>query len=132
MEKRFINPPGIAASPAYTHVVTVSGGRTIYVSGQVPLDEKGELIGKGDLGAQTQKVFENLKTALAAAGADFTHVVKANYFIVGYRPEMLPTIREVRGQYLPKTNPPASTLVGVEKLFLDGVLIEVDLVAVVD
>lgn len=131
MEKRFINPPGVAASPAYTHVVTVTGGKTIYISGQVPLDEKGEIVGRGDLGAQTRQVFENLKAALSAAGADFTDIVKANYYIVGYRPDLLPAIREVRGRYLPKTNPPSSTLVGVEKLFLDGVLIEVDVVAVV-
>lgn len=131
MEKKFINPPGVAASPAYTHVVTVTGGKTIYISGQVPLDEKGQIVGAGDLGAQTRQVFENLKAALSAAGVDFSDIVKANYYIVGYRPELLATIREVRAQYLPKTNPPSSTLVGVEKLFLDGVSIEVDVVAVV-
>src|SRR5206468_4492386 len=131
MEKRFVNPSGVAASPAYTHVVSVSGGKTIFVSGQVALDEKGNLVGPGDLRAQTKRVFENLSRALAAVGAGFEDVVKMTYYVVGYRAEQLPVIREVRSEYLPRNNPPASTLVGVESLFMDGVLIEVEAIAVV-
>jgi len=131
MEKRFMNPTGVAASPAYTHAVEVSGGKTIFISGQVPLDEKGELVGRGDLREQTRKVFENLKRALAAAGARFEDVVKTTYYVVGYRPQHLAAIREVRSEYLSPAHPPASTLVGVEALFLEGVLIEVDAIAVV-
>jgi enamine deaminase RidA (YjgF/YER057c/UK114 family) len=131
MEKRFVNPPGVAASPAYTHAVSVSSGRTIFISGQVALDEKGNLVGRSDLRAQTKQVFENLNRALAATGARFEDVVKVTYYIVGYRPDQLPGIREVRSEYLSRTNPPASTLVGVESLFMDGVLIEVEAIAVV-
>ena len=132
MEKQFLNPKGAFGSPAFSQVATVRGGRTIYVSGQVALDEKGELVGRGDLRAQTRKVFENLKLALAAAGASFENLVKMNYYIVGYRPEHLAPIREVRSEYLSRTQPPASTLVGVEALFQDGVLIEVEAIAVVE
>lgn len=132
MEKRFLNPTGVAVSPAYTHVVEVSGGKTIYISGQVALDETGTLVGRGDLRAQTRKVFENLRRALAAAGAGFDDVVKLTYYIVGYRPDQLAPIREVRSEYLSKTHPPASTLVGVEALFLDDVLIEVEAIATVE
>ena len=131
MTKRFLNPEGVLASPAYTHVVEVSGAKTIFVSGQVALDDKGNLVGKGDIRAQTRQVFENLKRALAAAGAGFEDVVKLTYYIVGYRPELLAPIREVRSEYLPKAEPPASTLVGVDALFMDGVLIEVEAIAVV-
>lgn len=131
MEKRFVNPKGLAVSPAYTPAVEVSGGKTVFISGQVALDEKGELVGRGDLRAQTRKVFENLRLVLAAAGASFEDVVKTTYYIVGYRPEHLALIREVRSEYLSRTHPPASTLVGVEKLFLDDVLIEVEAIAVV-
>jgi enamine deaminase RidA (YjgF/YER057c/UK114 family) len=131
MEKKFLNPPGVAASPAYTHVVTVSGGRTVFVSGQVALDEHGNLVGKGDLRAQTKQAFENLKRGLAAAGARFEDIVKMTYYVVGYRPDQLPAIREGRAEYLSRTNPPASTLVGVEALFQEGVLIEVEAIAVV-
>jgi enamine deaminase RidA (YjgF/YER057c/UK114 family) len=132
MGKRFINPAGVAASPAYTHVVEVSGGRTIFVSGQVALDEKGALVGRGDLRAQTRQAFENLKRALGAAGARFEDVVKMTYYVVGYRPEQLAAIREGRSEYLSKTHPPASTLVGVDALFQEGVLIEVEATAVVE
>jgi enamine deaminase RidA (YjgF/YER057c/UK114 family) len=132
MEKQFLNPMGAFGSPAFSQVATVRGGKTIYVSGQVALDEKGELVGRGDLRAQTRKVFENLKLALAAAGAGFESVVKMSYYIVGYRPEHLAPIREVRSEYLSRTHPPASTLVGVEALFQDGVLIEVEAIAVVE
>jgi enamine deaminase RidA (YjgF/YER057c/UK114 family) len=131
MEKRFVNPPGVAASPAYTHAVSVSPGRTIFISGQVALDEAGNLVGAGDLRAQTKQVFENLRRSLAATGARFEDVVKVTYYIVGYRPEQLPAIREVRSEYLSRTHPPASTLVGVESLFMDGVLIEVEATAAV-
>ena len=131
MEKKFLNPPGVAASPAYTHVVSVSGGKTIFISGQVALDEKGNLVGRGDLRAQTKQVFENLGRALAAAGAGFEDVVKMTYYVVGYRAEQLPSIREARSEYLSRASPPASTLVGVEALFMDGVLIEVEAIAVV-
>jgi enamine deaminase RidA (YjgF/YER057c/UK114 family) len=132
MEKQFLNPMGAFGSPAFSQVATVRGGKTIYVSGQVALDEKGELVGRGDLRAQTRKVFENLKLALAAAGAGFESVVKMSYYIVGYRPEHLAPIREVRSEYLSRTQPPASTLVSVEALFQDGVLIEVEAIAVVE
>ena len=132
MEKQFLNPKGAFCSPAFSQVATVRGGKTIYVSGQVALDEKGELVGRGDLRAQTRKVFENLELALAAAGAGFENLIKMNYYIVGYRPEHLAPIREVRSEYLSRTHPPASTLVGVEALFQDGVLIEVEAIAVVE
>ena len=132
-EKRFINPEGLAVSPAYTQVVTARGGKTVYISGQVPLDAKGELVGKGDLRAQTLKVFENLRIALAAAGANFSDVVKLSYFIKNYKPADRLLIRQIRDRFFPADKPlPASTLIGVDALFLDDVLIEVECVAVVD
>ena len=133
LDKQFVNPKSLMASPAFSQVAIIKGGgKTIYISGQVALDEKGELVGRGDIRAQTRKVFENLKVALAAAGAGFEDVVKLTYYIVGYRPEQLGPIREVRSEYLSKAHPPASTLVGVEALFQPDVLIEVEAVAILD
>ena len=132
MKIEFIQPRGIAASPSYTHVVTASGGTTIHVSGQVALDEAGNLVGRGDLAAQTRQVFENLGRALAAAGATFENVIKLTTYVVGYRPEQVATIRDVRSGFLPRERPPASTLVGVEALAYEGLLIEVEAIAVVD
>ena len=133
MEKQFFNPKGLMASPAFSQVATVRGGsKTIFISGQVALGDDMKLVGKGDIRAQTRKVFENMQAALAAAGATFDDVIKVTYYIVGYRPELLGPIREVRSEFLPKKNPPASTLVGVEALFEPDVLIEVEAIAIVD
>ncbi len=66
---QFINPPTLATPPGFTHVVQITGGRTVYISGQVAVDQAFRLIGKGDFHAQAQQVFENLKAALAAVGA---------------------------------------------------------------
>src|SRR5262249_39051978 len=78
VETQFLNPPGLCPTFGWTHVVTAAGGKTVHVSGQVSVNERGEVVGKGDLKAQTQQAFENLKTALAAAGATFRDVVKMN------------------------------------------------------
>lgn len=132
MEKKFLNPPTIATPRGYTHVVTVTGGKTVFISGQVAFNQKGELVGKGDLRAQTTQVYENLKNALAAAGATTSDVVKLNTYVVDFKAADLAAIREVRGQYFPNAeHMPASTLVGVQALAFEGLLIEVEAVAVV-
>lgn len=65
----FVNPPGLAQPPGYSHVVEIRGGRTVYIAGQTALDEKGKLIGKNDFEAQADQVFRNLSMALAAVGS---------------------------------------------------------------
>ena len=131
MQPQFLNPPTLGPTNGWTHVVTHTAGKTIYVSGQVSVNERGEVVGKGDLRAQVVQTFENLKHALAAAGATFRDVVKCNTYVVGLKPESVPIIREVRGRYFDAKQPPASTLVGVEALVGDGLLIEIEVVAVV-
>jgi enamine deaminase RidA (YjgF/YER057c/UK114 family) len=126
------NPPGLSAPRGYTHVVSASGGRTVYVAGQVALDVQGEVVGKGDLRAQARQVFENLRTALSSAGASFKDVVKWNAYVVNLKPEDLPVLREARADALKDTTPPASTLVGVQALANPDFLIEVEAIAVVD
>jgi enamine deaminase RidA (YjgF/YER057c/UK114 family) len=131
MERQFINPPGLSTPRGYTHVVTTPLGRLVFIAGQVATDANGQLVGAGDLRAQAEQVFENLKTALAAAGATFADVVKGTTFIVGYKPEDRAIIAEVRSRYLPAEQPPTSTLVGVQALALPEFLIEVEVIAVV-
>src|SRR6185312_11799518 len=111
---RFLTPPTLAPTPGYTHVVRVTGGQTVYLAGQVALDAAGNLVGRGDFRAQAAQVFENLKTALAAVGADFTHVVKLNLYVLDRA--NLPILREVRDQYINTQAPPASTLLVVAGL----------------
>jgi len=129
--KQFFNPPTLNPTNGFSHVVAATGGKTVYVSGQVSVNEKAEVVGKGDFRAQVEHTFENLKAALAAAGATFADVVKVAYFVVGLKPELVPHIREVRRKYLDAANPPASTLVGVEALVVPDWLIEIEVIAVV-
>jgi enamine deaminase RidA (YjgF/YER057c/UK114 family) len=131
MDRQFINPPEIATPRGYTHVVTVTGGKMVFIAGQVAFDSAGEIIGKGDLRAQATQVYTNLKAALAAAGATFTDVVKMNTYIVNYKAADLPIIREVRSQFFLQEHLPASTLVGVQALAIEGLLIEAEAIAVV-
>ena len=129
-ELQHIQPAGLAASPAYTHVVVASGGRTVYISGQVSLDAEGAVVGPGDLTAQTTQVMRNLGTALSAAGATFGDVVKITTYVVDYRPELRPVIAAARSPFFLPGAPPASTLVGVSALAGPEWLIEIEAVAV--
>jgi enamine deaminase RidA (YjgF/YER057c/UK114 family) len=132
MPAEFLNPPELCPTYGWSHVVTTTGGRTIHVSGQVGIDARGELVGPGDLKRQTEQAFENVRLALAAAGATMHHVVKSTIFVVNFRSDMLPTIREVRGRYFSQEHPPASTLVGVTALAGPEWLIEIEATAVVE
>lgn len=127
-----INPDGISQPTGYTHVVTVEGARKlVFVSGQVALNAKGDLVGNGDLKVQAQQVFSNLETALAAAGATFADVVKLTTFIVNYKPADRDIIRAVRTEFLPGDGPPASTLIGVQGLASADYMIEIEATAAV-
>jgi enamine deaminase RidA (YjgF/YER057c/UK114 family) len=97
------------------------------VSGQIGFDRDGNLA--GDFRAQAAQVFENLKRALAAAGAEFRHVVKMNVYMIEGASH-LAIFREVRDAYLNMSAPPASTLVYVPKLAREGLLIEIEAIAV--
>jgi enamine deaminase RidA (YjgF/YER057c/UK114 family) len=130
--KNYPVSPDLSAPRGYSHVVSVSGGRMIYVAGQISMDKDGNVVGKGDIRAQTRQVLQNVTAALAAAGATFKDVVKANTYVVNLAPESLAAIREVRAEFYPETDPPASTLVGVTALAFPDLLIEVEVVAVVE
>jgi enamine deaminase RidA (YjgF/YER057c/UK114 family) len=130
MPTEFFNPAKLPPTVGWTHVVTATGGKTVYISGQVSVNERGEVIGKGDLRAQTMRTFENLKHALTAVGAGFQDVVKMNLYVVGLKPEQVPVLREVRSRYVHAERPPASTLVGVTALVGADWLIEIEAIAV--
>jgi reactive intermediate/imine deaminase len=127
---RFTTPDTLPPTNGYSHIAEVSGGRTIYISGQIALDSSGKLVGESDLRAQTVQVFENLKAALESVGADFSHVVKLTIYMVDAT--QVAIMREVRDQYVNTANPPASTGVEISRLFRDGLLIEIDAMAVVN
>jgi reactive intermediate/imine deaminase len=128
--KRFLSPETLPPPFGYSHVVDALAGRVIYISGQVPLDPAGQLVGEGDIEAQARQVFENLTAALQAADASWPDVVKLNFFVVDVT--QIAAIRGIRDEYVNTGQPPASTLIEVSRLFRNDVLIEVDAVAVRD
>jgi len=123
----FSNSPGLSTPRGYTHVVDVPAGRTLYIAGQVAFDAEGKVVGKGDVRAQTEQVFRNLKIALESAGATFADVVKLNWYVKDMSP--LGVYRDVREQFLGSGPRPASTLVEVKGLALEDLLIEIEAVA---
>lgn len=125
---RFINPPEMAKPPGYTHVVEVTCGRTVFISGQVAQDANGNVVGVGDFHAQTERVFENLRAALAAVGGTFADVVKMTIFVTNM--DHLPVLRAVRDRYVNTAQPPASTAVMVSRLAHPDWMIEIEAVAV--
>lgn len=126
------NPAGLSPPTGYTHVTVVPAGRQVHISGQVALDAEGNVVGKGDLAKQTEQVFANLKTALAAAGADFSKVFKMVTYVVNLTPDKLPAVRGVRGRIFGEGPYPASTLVGVTALVNPDLLIEIEVIAALD
>lgn len=123
---------GLLLNPAFSQVVVSSAARTVYIAGQVSIDEHGALVGAGDLAAQTTQVMRNVGLALAAAGASYADIVKITTYVVNYRPEHRPIIGAARASFFPGMPPPASTLVGVSALAMPEWLIEIEAIATID
>lgn len=130
-QKEFINPDSLPPlSKSYTQAIRVTGGTTIYIAGQASVNEKKEIVGKGDFDAQVKQTLKNLRTVLAAAKASPTDLVKINTYVVGLAPEKLAVLRTYLKDFI-GPNPPVSTLIGVQALFNPDAMIEIEAVAVV-
>jgi enamine deaminase RidA (YjgF/YER057c/UK114 family) len=135
MTKEFINPPTlIAPGPAgYSHIAKINHGTIVYLSGQVPCDASGQLIGEGDFEAQVEQIFRNLKVAVEAAGGTMADIVKLNYYLVAEVDQaIVPKLRPIRDRYINVEKPPASTFVVVSRLMRPGWMIEIEAVAAID
>ncbi len=103
-------------------------GAYVYISGQIAVDAEGQVVGAGDFERQARQVFGNLHLALAAAGMNFSHVVKLNLYLtdMGHAPIM----SRVRAEYIGSSPPPASTLIQVAGLAYPELLFEAEAIAV--
>ena len=115
---------------AFSNGVKVTGGEMLFVSGQLAKDENSELVGKGDIKAQTRQVLENIKKVLDQAGATFSDIVRVTVFIKDMN--MFRDIHDVRLQYFDESNLPASTMVEVTGFVDEDALIEIDAIAVIN
>jgi enamine deaminase RidA (YjgF/YER057c/UK114 family) len=127
VQARFLSPETMPRPYGYSQVVEVTGGRAVYVSGQVPLDQNNQVVGVGDFAAQTRQAFENVRRGLEAVGLTFAYVAKIQMFLTDIK--NLPAIRDIRDEFVNTANPPASTTVEVAALFHPDVLFEVDAIA---
>ena len=106
--------------------IKVRDGSLLFVSGQCAVDENFELVGKGDIRAQTRKTLDNLKTVVEAAGGTLDDVVKVTVYVRDM--SHLKAIHDIRFEYF-TNNLPASTLVEISRLISGDYLIEIDAVA---
>lgn len=113
---------------AYTPGMVAEAGKLLFISGQVAFDERGLVVGRGDIVAQATKIFENLQAVLRAAGADFGSVIKTNYYITDVA--LFPQVAALRPRYFSAPFP-ASTMVEVKGLVHPDLLLEIEAVAVV-
>lgn len=133
MPNKHLNPDTLFTPEgnSYTQIVTSTGDTTIHIAGQVAFDTEGNVIGIGDLIAQSEKALDNLHLALAAAGAGVKDLVRMRYYVVNYDPACLEFLLPVVTAFFDEVPAPASTLIGVSALFVDGLLIEIDATAVI-
>ncbi len=119
------NPEGMTQPTGYHHLV--KAGNLMFIAGQVALDGDGNVVGEGDMVAQVRQVLENMKTVLASEGADFSNVVKINIFTTDI--DRFRAASDVRREYF-RENPPASTLVQIERLARPVFLVEIEAIAI--
>lgn len=115
----------------YSQYVTTKLGDTkiITLSGQVSVDNEGNTIGPGDLGRQTEEIFQTIKRIVEHENGTMADVVKLNYYVTDM--SQIVTIRQIRDKYINLQNPPASTAVQVSRLFKEDIVIEIEATAIV-
>lgn len=126
-----VNPPGLHQPPGYHHVTLVETTRMIFLAGQCPLDEAGQLVGDGDLRAQVEQVVRNIVTALSSVGATADDVVRTVIYVVSSEREDLSLVWSIlRNSAIANALSTASTLLGVSQLGYPGQLVEIDVTAI--
>ncbi|HAY3506356.1 RidA family protein [Elizabethkingia anophelis] len=127
---QFKNTDSVFQIKGLSQVVEVPLGasRMLILSGQVPVNQKGEVVGS-DIRTQSRQVFQNIQSVLEYCGANFNDIVKLGIFTTDI--SKIAEFREVRDQFINTANPPASSLLEVKGLFRKDVFIEVEVTAIV-
>lgn len=128
---QMVNPTTVAPPKGYSQAAVVDLGtcKILILSGQVPLDMQGNLVGKDDLEKQAEQVFRNIKAIVTDAGGTMDDVVRLGFYLTDLT--KLAAVRTIRDRYVNTKTPPASTLVQVAKLYRDDVMIEVEATAII-
>ncbi|MFD6026295.1 RidA family protein [Streptomyces griseoluteus] len=129
---RRVTVPALFPPPTYAHASVVEAGtRLAFLAGAVPLDERGELVGRGDPVAQAGQVIANLREQLRAVGSDLEHVLVTEVYVVSDQPSVLSSVWEVVEASGLSKGPHSSTLLGVACLGYTGQLVEITATAAV-
>jgi enamine deaminase RidA (YjgF/YER057c/UK114 family) len=127
---RVVSTAEVPAGPGYAHAVTASG-RIAFISGQVALDKNGDLVGPGDLAAQTTQCMRNLASVLTELGAGWADVTRFTWYVLDVAEVQV--VRDIRDSFirepLGEQPNPASSLIRVAGLVRPEFLIEVEAVA---
>ena len=133
MPFELIDPKGLEAPVGYAHAAKITGGTVVHIAGQAPFNEKGEVVGKGDLVAQFIQVMSNLKTAVEGVGGKPNQYVVLTIYITNLeaywnnKKPLGTAYRAVFGKYFP-----VITLVEVKRLYNPDCMIEISGIAVID
>ena len=133
MPFELLNPKGLERPVGYAHVAKVTGGNIVYVAGQAPFDENGQVVGKGDFVVHFAQVIRNLKTAVEAVGGRPDQYAVLTIYITNLQAYLNDktalggVYREVFGKYFP-----AITLVQVGSLYNPDCMVEISGIAVID
>lgn len=126
---KHINPDTLMKNPAFSQIVVTEGkGKTVYISGQNAVNTNHEIIGKGDIQAQTKQVMENIRVALKECEADFDNIVKINIHMVQGQ-NLLSAFQSSQSYIGTALKPPAITVLIVTGLANPDFLIEIDAIA---
>lgn len=133
MTKEHINPATLFPSVqhGFSQIVTSSGGKTVYISGQTAWDAEKRIVGGMDLHEQTRQALRNIRIAVEAAGGTLADVASVRIYVVNYKPADAGPVGEAMREVFPPDKPPASTLLGVSALAVEDFLIEIEAIAVV-
>jgi enamine deaminase RidA (YjgF/YER057c/UK114 family) len=128
---QFINPDALHKNPAFTHMVTVSGPvKTIYIGAQLAVDSNGAIVGKGDIGAQTAQILNNIVVCLEAAGAGPEHLIHWSIYVAEGQ-DMRPAFEVGMRWWGGRPNPPMNNVMYVSGFFPPDFLISIEAIAVV-
>ena len=133
MPRTIINPATLheAVKYGFSHVAISSGGTVVHCAGQVAWDVDETVVGIGDLAVQATKALDNLRLALAAAGATPADVVRLRTYVVDHTPDKLEPIGMALSAFYGDQPPAPNTLIGVQTLALPDFLIEIEATAVI-
>ncbi|MEM7130004.1 MAG: RidA family protein [Chloroflexota bacterium] len=134
MPKQTINPPDLFNSVqfGFSQIVTASGSKTVYISGQVAWNAQQEIVGGDDLEKQTHQSLRNVECALQAADGSLSNVVSLRIYFVDAKRDDIGCISRALLTFFPNDDLPAMSLIGVASLANDAFLVEIETTAVLD